>query len=436
MPNKISDIILNAENPWGKKSNGEQPKSNGGTNGGPQQSSGGKASNGFGSKPRGPSQSDGNKEGFSSFGRGFGGNRFGGSQFGGGGGNFNDFQSTMRNKLPGGLGGSRGVVIVLLLVVSFWMASGFYRVQQGQVGIELVFGKLSGLPTQSGLNYNYPFPIGEVLTPEIERSRRIDIGYRGSIPDGSAETTQRITTIPEESLILTGDQNIVDLAFAVFWKINDPEAYLFNIRQPEQTIRIAAESAMREVVGQTNFDKAVTDGRAAIEGRALTVLQDLLDDYQSGVLVEKVDLQKSDPPPEVIDSFNDVQRARQDRDRLRNQAEAYANTIVPEARGQAEQIVRGAEAYRERLIREAEGEADRFLENLSAYETSPDATRRRMHIETMSEVFSRSNIILIDEGVTGIVPYLPLPAVQGLSKTTANAPTTESSPTPTNTQNQ
>ncbi len=397
--------ILANSGPWGAP-----PPGNNGSNGGKSNSNKGEQS---GERKTG---SWGNQQNSNGNGGNRGGNR------GGGGGNgfgqfqrgfngqdpFEAFQAGLKQRMPKGFGGSRGIFMILLLVLAIWLLSGFYRVQQGQVGVELVFGKYNGASTEPGLNYNLPYPIGEVLTPEVERSRRIDIGYRGSIPDGSASNNQKITTIPEESLILTGDQNIVDLAFAVFWKIDDPRAFLFNIREQEQTIRIAAESAMREVLGQTDFDKAVTDGRAAIESRALTVLQEVLDGYNAGVLIEKVDLQKSDPPSEVIDAFNDVQRARQDRDRLRNQAEAYANTIVPEARGEAEQILRGAEAYRERLIKESEGEAERFLENLAAYQTAPSSTRNRMYLETISEVLANSNKIIVDDAVTGIVPYLPL----------------------------
>ena len=327
------------------------------------------------------------------------------------GGDFEDIIRNLQNQikrfLPKRMRGGKGLIFVGLALIVIWLMSGFYRVEQGQVGVELVFGKLTGSPTLPGLNYNFPTPIGEVLTPEVERARRLEIGYRSAEEGSRAEID-----VLEEGLILTGDQNIVDLDFAVFWKIKDAQEYLFNIRGPEETIKIAAESAMREVIGQTSFDSAVTEGRAEIERRTQDVLQALLDSYQAGIEIEKVDLQKSDPPAEVIDSFNDVQRARQDRDRLRNEAQAYANTIVPQARGQSEQTVREAEAYRERLIKESEGEAERFRSVLGAYLTAPEVTRRRMYLEAVGRVLRESDKVIIDNEQSGIIPYLPLPEIQ------------------------
>ena len=300
------------------------------------------------------------------------------------------------------MGGGRGLALVALVVAGVWLASGVYRVEPGQEGIELVFGKLWER-TSPGLHYNYPAPIGVVLKPEVERSRRLNIGYR-SFGDNSA-----IRDISEESLILTGDENIVDMDFTVFYRVLDAVDFLFNMQNPERTVKIAAESAMREVVGQAKFDSVVTDGRADIEQKAAVLLQTTLDNYASGILIERVELQKSDPPTQVIDAFNDVQRARQDRDRLRNEAEAYANSIVPQARGGAEQTLREAEGYRDKLILEAQGEAARFVQVYDEYHKSPDVTKWRMFMETLGSVTANAEKVLMDENGSGVVPYLPLP---------------------------
>ena len=340
-----------------------------------------------------------------------------GGQSGQGGGD--DFVSELVKqwrKKSGGQGGlpgsgQRGLLVPVVIAVSIaaWLISGLYRVQPGELGVELVFGSLWEI-SEPGLHYNYPYPIGEVETPQVELSRRADIGFRTFDFAGSRSDTQQ--EVPEESLILTRDENIVDMDFTVFWKIKDAQAYLFHIRDPEGTVKAVAESAMREVIGQTRFDQAVTVGREAIEVQSADLIQSILDSYESGIQVERVVLQQSDPPREVIDAFNDVQRARQDRDRLRNEAEAYANSILPEARGEAERILRAAEASREELIRRAQGEAQRFLSVFEAYQLAPEVTRKRMYLESIGDVIGRSNkIILEEDGGSGVVPYLPLPEI-------------------------
>ena len=299
----------------------------------------------------------------------------------------------------------KNIKLVVLGVLAIWLATGFYRIEPGQEGIELVFGKLWDRTTP-GLHYNYPLPIGTVLKPEVERSRRLNIGYRNFGNDTS------VRDVPEESLILTGDENIVDMDFTVFYRVRDAVEFLFNMQNPETTVKIAAESAMREVVGQSKFDSVVTDGRAAIEQKAATLLQGVLDTYKAGILIERVELQKSDPPTQVIDAFNDVQRARQDRDRLRNEAEAYANSVVPQARGRAEQTIREAEAYRDKLLKEAEGEASRFEQVYDEYRKSPEVTSRRMFLETLGRVIGNADKLLMDEKGSGVIPYLPLPELR------------------------
>jgi membrane protease subunit HflK len=346
---------------------------------------------------------------------------WGGSGGGGGGGKpppdleemLRRSQDRLKTIFPGGGSVGKLLPLIIIVVVGLWFATGFYRVQPDEQGVELVFGDWSGNTTTEGLHWNWPGPIGDVFTPKVTRSNRVQVGYRAGSEGSRRGASERDVT--EESVMLTSDENIVDLQFTVLWKIKNAGEFLFNIRNPEGTVKIAAESVMREVVGQTNFDKVVTVGRQEIESRGSELLQAILDQYGAGILIEAVQLQKSDPPSDVIDAFNDVQRARQDKSRLKNQAEAYANSIVPEARGQAEQMVRDAEAYRERLLKEAEGEAKRFISVYDAYKTAPEVTRRRMYLETMGNVFGSAQKVIVDQkggSGQGVVPYLPLPEIQ------------------------
>ena len=320
-------------------------------------------------------------------------------------------QERVKNILPGGGASPKIIILLVVLAVVAWLLSGFYRVQPGQQGVALVFGKV-WKTTAPGLDINFPVPIGEVLTPQVDLSRRVDIGFRGAGEVTRGRNTER--DVLEESLMLTGDQNIVDMDFTVFWKIKNAGDYLFNIRGQENTVKIVAESAMREVVGQTRFDRAVTTGREDIQDKTRQLMQTILDQYKSGIEITNLQLQKSDPPSEVIDAFNDVQRARQDRDRLRNEAAAYANSVVPVARGEAERAIKQAEASREQQIQEAKGEADRFTSVYDAYKIAPEVTRRRMYLETLGEVLGSARKVIIDQkgGASGVIPYLPLPEVQ------------------------
>ncbi len=326
-------------------------------------------------------------------------------------------QEKLKSLLPDGLNG-RFISLIILVVIGIWAATGIYRVGPSERGVELVFGKYTET-TLSGLHYNFPRPIGEVYIPSVDAQRRLNVGFIG---DDSGKGGQSISDIPEESIMLTSDENIVDLDFTVLWRISDPELYLFAIREPESTIKIVAESAMREVVGQTTFDAAVTKGRQEIEEKTLVLMQKILDDYKSGVIVERIELQASDPPKEVIDAFNDVQRARQDRDRLSNEAEAYANSIVPQARGEAERLLREAEGYKESLIQNAKGEAQRFNSVYDTYRQAPDVTRQRMYLETMGNVYRNSNKVILDQHSgkkgdnQGVVSYLPLTDLLKLDK--------------------
>ncbi|HEY9549386.1 MAG TPA: FtsH protease activity modulator HflK, partial [Kiloniellaceae bacterium] len=312
-----------------------------------------------------------------------------------------------RSMLPGGSGiGKSAYLLIALGIVIVWLLTGVYRVQTNEQGVVLRFGEWTET-TQPGLNWHLPWPIETVLTPSVTSVQQIDIGFQTT---GSDRARAARRDIEEESLMLTGDQNIIDIDFTVQWKISDAGQYLFNIREPEQTVKIAAESAMREIIGRTDIQPALTEARGTVEAEARTLLQATLDEYEAGIEITELALQDVQPPAAVIDAFNDVLRAQQDRDRARNEADRYRNDILPRARGEALRVVQGAEAYKERLENEAEGEAQRFLSVFDAYRQNPDIARRRMYLETMQGVLSQTDKVILDgeAGAGGAVPYLPL----------------------------
>jgi modulator of FtsH protease HflK len=320
-------------------------------------------------------------------------------------------QDRFRRLLPGGFGTGAGIAIVIIAILVIWLASGFYRVLPDEVGIVLRFGAYNRT-TQPGLNYHLPSPIESVLTPSVTRVNRTEIGYRSGETEAGREAAAR--QVPEEALMLTGDENIVDINFTVFWVIKDAKAYLFNIRDPELTVKSASESAMREVIGETPIAQALAEGRAKIEASTQTLLQSILDSYGSGIEITQLQLQRVDPPAEVIDAFRDVQAALADRARLRNEAETYRNGIIPGARGDAVQIEQQAEAYRLATVARAQGDAARFLSVYHAFKVAQDVTLERLYLETMEEVLKNSNKVIIDksaQGGNGVLPYLPLPAL-------------------------
>jgi modulator of FtsH protease HflK len=317
-------------------------------------------------------------------------------------------QDKLRTVLPGGSLGGRGLGLIVLAAVAIWLFSGFFRVEPDERGVVLRFGK-AVREVQPGLNYHLPYPIETVLTPKVTRTNKIDIGMR-VVEDLRRGTTMR--DVPEESLMLTGDENIVDVDFSVLWKIKPDakgvENYLFNIQQPEGTVKAVAESAMREVVGRSSLTPILTGARQNIETAVHELMQNVLDSYGAGVLIAQVQLQKVDPPSQVIDAFRDVQAARADSERSQNEAQSYANKMVPEARGRAAQITQGAEAYREQTVAEAKGATARFLQVYDEYKKAPDVTRQRMYLETMERLFGGTDKIILDQGGGGVVPYLPL----------------------------
>ena len=318
-----------------------------------------------------------------------------------------DLQNKFKGFMPGSFFGKLGPVVIIVALVLIWLATGFYRVLPDEQGVVLQFGKYIKT-TQPGLNYHIPYPIERVLTPKVTKVNRIEIGYRQS-PDN--RTTQ-IRDVPEESLMLTGDENIVDIDFSVFWIINDAGKFLFNVQVPELTIKSAAETSMREVIGQSKIQSIFTEGRTEIEDKTRVLIQSILDDYETGVTITQVQTQKADPPGEVIDSFRDVQAARADLERQRNEAEAYANDIIPRARGEAEQILQSAEGYKQKVIADSEGKAARFLSIQSEYAKAPVVTKQRIFYETMESVFGDMDKIIIDnDSGQGVLPYLPLPEI-------------------------
>ncbi len=317
-------------------------------------------------------------------------------------------QDRVKRFLPGGFGSGRAIALIIGGLIFLLAIGGFYRVQPDEQGVQLLFGKWDGTTKGSGLHW-WPPLIGEVQTPKVTVINRVNVGFRDSSDLGGRVTQSR--DVPRESLMLTGDQNIVDVDFTVQWLITDAGKYLFNIRDPEATVKLVAESAMREVVGQTNLDDLITTAREQVQSRSRILLQQVLDEYGAGIGIERIQLQLTGPPPPVIDAFNDVQRARQDKERLQNEAEAYQNRIVPTARGEAASVIEEATGYKERVIKEAQGEAARFTEIYKSYLAAPDVTRRRLYIETLRDVLAGANKVIIDEGAAGgqgVVPYLPL----------------------------
>ena len=315
-------------------------------------------------------------------------------------------QDLVRRWLPRGSGG-KGLALVAGVLVVLWAASGFYRVNPDEQGVVMRFGAFDRT-APPGLNYRIPWPVETVTTPRVTRINRVDVGFRGAGDAGPAVRPVSARDVLEESLMLTGDENIIDIDFAVFWRIRDAGEFLFNTRNPEVTVKSAAESVMREVIGRTPIQPALTEARAQIEQEVRRGAQAIMDQYRAGIEVTQVQLQKVDPPSQVVDAFRDVQRANADRERARNEAESYRNDIIPRARGEAERMVQEAEGFRESQVARARGEAQRFLSVLSAYQVAQDVTLRRLYIETMEEVFRRNPKIVVDSALQGIVPLLNL----------------------------
>jgi len=315
-------------------------------------------------------------------------------------------QNTINRFTGGGSGGSKPIVVGLVILAILWGLSGLYRVLPDEQGVVLRFGKFINT-TQPGLNYHFPFPIETALTPKVTKVNRIDIGFRSERDSGF--TSGGVADVPEESLMLTGDENIVNIDFSVFWVIKDAGNFLFKIQDPQATVKAAAETAMREVIARSEIQPILTEGRSLIETDTQEIIQEILDEYNSGIQITQVQTQKADPPDQVIDAFRDVQAARADMERSKNEAEAYANDVIPRARGEAAKILQAAEAYKKEVVAKAEGEASRFLSIYNEYARAKQVTQERMFLETMERVLADINKIIIDKNAgSGVVPYLPL----------------------------
>jgi membrane protease subunit HflK len=369
--------------PWGGGGSG-----GGGDDRGPGRNDGGRKSNGGGDGPQIPEIDELVRKGQEQLrvlmgGRGGG---SGGRGAGGGGG------GPMLTRGTFGIG--------LLLLVAAWLYASVYTVRPEEQSVELMFGEYSSIGAP-GLNFA-PWPVVRAEVIPVTTERFVDIGVNRG---------QR----GEEGLMLTGDENIIDIDFQVAWNINDPRAFLFNLRDPEQSIRAVSESAMREIVAQSDLAPILNRDRGAIGDRLLDLIQTTLNSYNAGVTILRVNFDRADPPREVIDAFREVQAAEQERDRLQSQADAYANRVLAGARGESAQLLEEAEGYRARVVNEAEGEASRFTAVLGEYSNAPEVTRKRLYLETMEQVLGAVDKIIVDDGIgggadggAGIVPYLPL----------------------------
>jgi modulator of FtsH protease HflK len=319
-------------------------------------------------------------------------------------------QDRIKDFIPGGGSmGGKGAAALVLAALAIWLLTGFYIVGPNQVGIETIFGRYIGSKGE-GLRYNFPYPIGQVIKPNVTAQNTIPIGYRPGGPQG------RGRDVLEESLMLTGDENIVDIDFDVQWRINAQRAqdFVFNLQNPEGTIKAVAESAMREVMGRRQIQAVLTTEQASVAGEVKDIMQQTLDAYGAGVSVLVVQLTAVQPPAQVREAFFDVNAAQQDAVRAQNEAETFASRVVPQARGQASQAVQQAEAYREQVLAEATGQASRFRQVYEEYRKAPEVIRERIFLETMERVLGGMDKIIIDQSgqAQGVVPYLPLNELQ------------------------
>ena len=330
--------------------------------------------------------------------------------------NFDTYFANLKDQIkkifPGGGSNKKNVLFACLIFFILWLLTGFYKVNANEQGVVLRFGEWVRT-TSPGLHYHLPYPIEIAKTPKVTKVNKTEIGFR------VIGTSQRM--LLEESLMLTGDENIVDINFSVFWIIDDAGKFLFKLRNPEKSVKSVSESVMREVIGITPIVDALAAGRQEIEILSLSKIQNVLDNYESGVKITQLQLQKVDPPDQVIDSFRDVQRARADKEKVINEAIAYKNDLIPRARGEAEQILQEAEAYKREIVARSEGDADRFNSVLKAYKNNEDVTRNRIYLETLEKIFQNATKVIIDtKQGSGVLPYLPLPEIQKRNKRKKN----------------
>jgi membrane protease subunit HflK len=330
-------------------------------------------------------------------------------------------QDRLKDFLPGGGSmGGKGALAILLGVVAIWLLTGFYTVRPNEVGINMIFGAYTG-SSGEGLRYNLPYPIGRVEKPDVTSQQRVEVGYRSAPGQGRARD------ITEESLMLTADENIIDIDFDVVWQVNPARAqdFVFNLQNPQGTIKAVAESAMREVVGRRNIQAILTTEQSSVAQEVREIMQQTLNAYGAGALVNVVQLQAAQPPSEVRQAFFDVNAAQQDAVRVQNEAETFASRVVPEARGEAARAIQQAEGYREQATADALGQAARFSQVYEQYRRAPDVIRERIFIETMERVLGGMDKIIIDQNGqqgSGVLPYLPLGELQRRAPTAAAGP--------------
>ena len=320
---------------------------------------------------------------------------------------FDDFQDQfdkLKNfKLP-------GWKLIVPIFILLWLASGFYIVEPDEVGVEKLFGAFKTI-TSAGPNYHIPYPVESVETPRVTQIRRIEFGFRSTGRRGGTVQQGASREVKEESLMLTGDENIVSVQFIVQYMIKDAKNYLFNVNDPEKTLAHAGEAAMREIIGKGKIDDALTTGKQEIQASTRELMQRILDQYNTGLSIVAVQMQNVHPPAEVVDAFKDVASAREDKSRFINEAEAYQRDILPKARGEAARIVNAAQAYKEANIRRSQGDASRFLAVLGEYNKAKDITRQRMYLEAMEAILANpetEKLIMSDDALRKSVPYLPL----------------------------
>ena len=294
------------------------------------------------------------------------------------------------------------MLLALVIVAGIWISSGLYVVEQGEQGVELRFGEYTRT-TDAGLRWHFPVPIEEVLIVNVQKVNTVEVGYRVS------ERNRTLTPVTREALMLTADENIIDIQFAVQYDVKDPKDLLFNVSDPMHlVVRQATESAVREIVGGNTMDFAITAGRAAIAQDTRVLLQEILDRYKTGLNVRAVEMQNAQPPAEVKAAFDDAVKAREDEERIKNEAEAYANDVIPRARGQAARIIQEAQAYKESIVARAEGEASRFEQIYAEYRKAPEITRDRLYLESIEAVLNNSTKLIIDQDSSNNIIYLPL----------------------------
>ncbi|UCH53056.1 MAG: FtsH protease activity modulator HflK [Pseudomonadota bacterium] len=306
----------------------------------------------------------------------------------------------------GGAAAGYGFGLIVLVILGVWLATGTYIVQQGERGVVLRFGKKADI-TEAGLHWRFPYPIERVERVNVEKVSTIEIGYRSDPRSGTKRK------VPKEALMLTEDENIIDLEFAVQYKVKDAADYIFNVRDPEGTIAQATESAVRETIGRSTMDFALTEGRDQVNQSTRGLLQEILDRYKAGIHIVTIEMQKAQPPEEVKAAFDDAVKAREDEQRAKNEAEAYANDILPRARGASARMVQEAEGYKVSTISRAEGDARRFTLIASEFAKAPAVTRERMYIETMEQVMSNTSKVLVDQKGGNNILYLPLDKIVG-----------------------